>query len=170
MLILQLAASRQDWFIVTADVTGAFLQGDQALAKRQEPLFIRQPKEGLPDLQPGQLLLVVRGIFGLANSLQSTVRLLPERTPDPRHRRPCRRPHLHGKPGAAADAVLDRVRAELDFGDWHDSRKLVYGGKEIAKNSDGAVTISQESFIRALTLTPVPPWRTLMKEADAFIG
>ena len=38
------------------------------IAQRQEPLFIRQPKEGLPDLQPGQLLLVVRRIFGLANS------------------------------------------------------------------------------------------------------
>ena len=68
MLILQLAASGVGWFIVCADITGAFLQGDQSLAKRKEPLFIRQPREGLPGLLPGQLLLVVRGIFGLANS------------------------------------------------------------------------------------------------------
>ena len=57
MLILQLAASGEGWIMVTADITGAFLQGDQSLAKRKEPLFIRQPKEGLPGLQPGQLLL-----------------------------------------------------------------------------------------------------------------
>ena len=68
MILLQLAAAHKGWFIICADITGAFLQGDQALAKRKEPVFVRQPKEGLPGLHPGQLLLVVRGIFGLANS------------------------------------------------------------------------------------------------------
>ena len=38
------------------------------MASRKEPLFLRQPREGLPGLLPGQLMLVVRGIFGLANS------------------------------------------------------------------------------------------------------
>ena len=52
-----------------ADITGAFLQGDQKLASRKEALYLRQPREGLPGLVRGQLLLVVRrGIFGLANS------------------------------------------------------------------------------------------------------
>ena len=51
-----------------ADITGAFLQGDQSLASRKEPLYLRQPREGLPGLFRDQLLLVVRGIFGLANS------------------------------------------------------------------------------------------------------
>ena len=68
MVILQIAISMADWFMFNADITGAFLQGDQSLASRKEPLYLRQPREGLPGLFRDQLLLVVRGIFGLANS------------------------------------------------------------------------------------------------------
>ena len=38
------------------------------MAKRAEPLYLSQMVEGLPGLNPEQLLLVVRGVFGLANS------------------------------------------------------------------------------------------------------
>ena len=68
MVLLQVAASKSNWFLFNADITGAFLQGDQKLASRKEALYLRQPREGLPGLVRGQLLLVVRGIFGLANS------------------------------------------------------------------------------------------------------
>lgn len=68
MVILQLASSMSGWFLFNSDITGAFLQGDQKLASRKEALYLRQPREGLPGLLRGQLLLVVRGIFGLANS------------------------------------------------------------------------------------------------------
>ena len=190
MLILQLAASGVGWFIVCADITGAFLQGDQSLAKRKEPLFIRQPREGLPGLLPGQLLLVVRGIFGLANSPRLFWRFLRDSlnklgfvqsTLDKalfiyyEDHKPILVLGAHvddlvcaGCP-KRADRVLQKVRDTFDFGDWHDSRqesKLVYGGKEISVLEDGTVTLSQEAFIRALTLTPVPKWRTLMKDAS----
>ena len=66
-IILQICSSF-NWTLFGGDITGAFLQGDQDLAKRREPLFLRQPKEGLPGLRPGQLLMVMRGIFSLANS------------------------------------------------------------------------------------------------------
>ena len=65
-----------------------------------------------------------------------------------------------------ADNILNKVKTTFDFGDWHDSRqenKMVYGGKEIIVHSDGSVTL--ESFIRALTLTPVRKWRRIMKDS-----
>ena len=37
MVILQIAISMADWFMFNADITGAFLQGDQSLASRKEP-------------------------------------------------------------------------------------------------------------------------------------
>lgn len=49
-------------------ITGAFLQGDQALSSRKEALYLRQPREGLPGLAKGHIMLVVRAMFGLANS------------------------------------------------------------------------------------------------------
>ena len=67
-MILQIVASFADWFLFNCDITGAFLQGDQSLASRCEALYLRQPREGLPGLLRGQLVLVARGIFGLANS------------------------------------------------------------------------------------------------------
>ena len=190
MLILQIAASGSNWFLVCADITGAFLQGDQSLARRKEPLFIRQPREGLPGLLPGQLLLVVRGIFGLANSPRLFWRFLRDTLVKMGFVQSSLDKALFtyyvdselvlaigahvddlvcaGCP-RRADKILEKVRATFDFGDWHDSRqeeKLVYGGKEIQVQPDGSVTLSQESFIRALTLTPVPKWRTLMKDAS----
>ena len=200
MLLLQIAASWLDAFIVCADITGAFLQGDQSLARRREPLFIRQPKEGLPGLQAGQLLLVVRGIFGLANSprlfwrflrdnliklgfVQSTLDkalfIMYYQDVAEENQVPQRRlvlaigAHVDdlicvGLPGYA-DHVLDKIRKQFDFGAWNDSREqpsLTYGGKTITKEADGTVTLSQEAFIRALTLTPVPKWRVLMKDSQ----
>ena len=188
MILLQLAAAHKGWFIICADITGAFLQGDQALAKRKEPLFVRQPKEGLPGLHPGQLLLVVRGIFGLANSPRlfrrhlrdSMVKLgFMQSTLDKavflfyQDKRLVVAVGAHvddllcvGEPGVG-DKVLERLRAQFDFGEWKDIREeptLIYGGKEISKKGD-IITLSQEAFIRALTLTPVPKWRTIMKDS-----
>ena len=39
MVILQTAASFADWFLFNSDITGAFLQGDQSLSSRREPLI-----------------------------------------------------------------------------------------------------------------------------------
>ena len=189
MVLMQLAASFRDWFLFTADVTGAFLQGDQGLASRQMPLFIRQPREGLPGLLAGQLLLVVRGIFGLANSprlfwrhLRDTLKSLGfvQSTLDKalfcfyKENRLILALGTHvddllgaGKPGEA-DEVLERVKAAFDFGAWADSRHetvLEYGGKQLAKLPDGTVTLSQNKFIQAIDVTPVPRWRAMTPTA-----
>ena len=188
MLLLQLGASSDGWFVVCADITGAFLQGDQSLAQRKDPLFIRQPREGLPGLLPGQLLLVVRGIFGLANSPRLFWRFLRDTLVKLGFVQSTLDKALFffyvdhllvlavgahvddlvcvGKPGIG-DEILEKVRESFDFGDWHDLRnedKLVYGGKEITRLDDGGLALSQRSFVKALSLSPIPKWRSLMKD------
>ena len=188
MLLLQLGASSDGWFVVCADITGAFLQGDQSLAQRKDPLFIRQPREGLPGLLPGQLLLVVRGIFGLANSPRLFWRFLRDTLVKLGFVQSTLDKALFffyvdhllvlavgahvddlvcvGKPGIG-DEILEKVRESFDFGDWHDLRnedKLVYGGKEITRLDDGGLALSQCSFVKALSLSPIPKWRSLMKD------
>ena len=190
MVLMQLAASFKDWFLFTADVTGAFLQGDQGLASRQLPLFIRQPREGLPGLLAGQLLLVVRGIFGLANSprlfwrhLRDTLKSLGfvQSTLDKalffyyKAGRLILALGTHvddllgaGQPGEA-DEVLKRVKDSFDFGAWADSREetvLEYGGKQLTKLPNGTVTLSQAKFIQAIDVMPVPRWRTMTPTAS----
>ena len=184
MVLLQVAAAMPGWFLFNADITGAFLQGDQSLSSRKEALYLRQPREGLPGLQKGQLMLVVRGIFGLANSprlfwrhLRDTLLKIGFRqsTLDRavffyyKEERLVLVLGAHvddllgiGQPGAA-DEVLAELRTTFDFGAWADSREdevLEYGGKQIRKLADGTVLLNQEKFIRATSVTAIPKWRT----------
>eukprot|EP00435_Cladocopium_sp_Y103_P026045 s2476_g6.t1 len=184
MLILQIASSMSSWFLFNSDITGAFLQGDQSLASRKEALYLRQPREGLPGLLKGQIMLVVRGIFGLANS----PRLFWRHLRDTLLRIGFRQSTLDralfcyykdqklilvlgahvddligtGQPGAA-DQVLDEIKKQFDFGSWSDDRQdevLEYGGKEIRRGPGGEVYLSQAKFIRATNVTPIPKWRS----------
>lgn len=184
MLILQIAASMPGWFMFNSDITGAFLQGDQALSSRKESLYLRQPREGLPGLAKGQIMLVVRGIFGLANS----PRLFWRHLRDTLLRIGFRQSTLDralfcyykdqrlilvlgahvddllgtGQPGEA-DHVIEEIKKQFDFGAWADDREdevLEYGGKEIRRGPDRSVLLSQAKFIRATQVTPIPKWRT----------
>ncbi|CAE7177640.1 unnamed protein product [Symbiodinium microadriaticum] len=189
LLILQIAAAHAEWFLWVADITGAFLQGNQEMASRSMPLFLRQPKEGLPGLAAGQLLLVVRGIFGLANSPRLFWRFLRDSLIGLGFVQSSLDKALFcyyqagklililgthvddligtGEP-VKADKILEKVKATFDFGAWSDSRtegELEYGGKQISKDDKGVVTLTQEKFARAITVTPVPKWRTLSPQA-----
>ena len=191
MVILQIAASLPSWFLFNADVTGAFLQGDQSLASRKEPLFLRQPREGLPGLVAGQILLVVRGIFGLANSPRLFWRHLRDTllklgfVQSVLDKALFAYYHLGqlvllmgahvddligaGEPGGRADEVLAKVKEAFDFGSWADSRTdevLEYGGKQVRRLPDGRVQLTQEKFIQATNLTPVPKWRSIQPNSE----
>ena len=63
MLALQLALSR-GWLVSVGDIRAAFLNG--VPAPRQ--LYFRQPRGGIPTLEKGQLIEVVKGVFGLSTS------------------------------------------------------------------------------------------------------
>eukprot|EP00959_Pyramimonas_sp_CCMP1952_P164203 3432984-Pyramimonas_sp.AAC.1 len=43
-----------------------FMQGEEQ--PRDKPFFMEQPPQSLPGLQPGQVLRIVKGIFGLATA------------------------------------------------------------------------------------------------------
>ncbi|CAK9000465.1 unnamed protein product [Durusdinium trenchii] len=189
MLICQLATSMDGWFMMNCDITGAFLQGDQGLAARKEPLFLKQPREGLPGLHPQQILLVVRGIFGLANSPRLFWRHLRDTLLQMGFRQSSLDKALFlyykdhklilaigarvddligtGEPGSA-DEIL-KLRETFDFGAWADDRTdkvLEYGGKQITRTANGEVKLTQEKFIQATSITPIPKWRTATPNAE----
>eukprot|EP00959_Pyramimonas_sp_CCMP1952_P377640 7910404-Pyramimonas_sp.AAC.1 len=59
-------AARFDWSPVRADVMSAFMLGEEQ--PRDKPHFMEQPPQGPPGLQPGQVLRIVKGSFGLATA------------------------------------------------------------------------------------------------------
>ena len=54
------------WFI--GDISNAFLQGAPL---EGEPMFMRQPKQGLPGLKPGQLIQLVKSVYGRPDAPRS---------------------------------------------------------------------------------------------------
>ena len=67
MTLLQLVASRREshgWETSAGDITAAFLNGDRL----EREIYLAQPKTGLGDLDPRQLLRVTKGVFGLPDS------------------------------------------------------------------------------------------------------
>ncbi|CAE7765879.1 RE2 [Symbiodinium sp. CCMP2592] len=68
-LLLQILASNLDagWTGHAGDVSSAFLCGQEL----QRELYLRQPKVGLGDLHPEQLLRIKRPVFGLVDSPSS---------------------------------------------------------------------------------------------------
>ena len=186
LLILQLCSSF-NWLMFSGDVTGAFLQGDQALARRTLPLFMKQPKEGLPGLLPGQILLVIRGIFGLANSPRLWWRHLRAVLLRLGARQSRTDPalflffeiinktlqlvlalgvHVDDLIGTAMSGpgqrLLAKIRASFDFGEWQTSESggaIKYCGKSITVAADGSVTLCQTDFTKAIVIAPIPKWR-----------
>ncbi|CAJ1344509.1 unnamed protein product [Effrenium voratum] len=63
MLALQKALN-EEWEVCTADVQAAFLNGIPA----GRNLYFRQPKRGIPGLDPQQLVSIEKGVFGLSTS------------------------------------------------------------------------------------------------------
>ena len=63
LLGLTVALSR-GWLVTIGDIRSAFLNGVEA--PRQ--LYFRQPTRGIPGLQSGQLIEILKGVFGLATS------------------------------------------------------------------------------------------------------
>eukprot|EP00435_Cladocopium_sp_Y103_P019044 s2967_g4.t1 len=64
VLLAILVALARGWLISIGDIRSAFLNGVEA--PRQ--LFFRQPVRGIPGLQAGQLVEILKGVFGLSTS------------------------------------------------------------------------------------------------------
>eukprot|EP00435_Cladocopium_sp_Y103_P023416 s2511_g5.t1 len=59
-----LVALSSGWKISIGDIRAAFLNGVPSTRR----LFFRQPVRGIPSLRPGQLIEILKGVFGLATS------------------------------------------------------------------------------------------------------
>ena len=57
-------ASQLGWRLAAGDIEAAFLNG--VVSKRN--LYFEPPKRGLPGVEPGSLIEIVKGVFGLSNS------------------------------------------------------------------------------------------------------
>ena len=189
LLICQICASFS-WPLLGGDITGAFLQGDQSLASREEPLYVSVPREGVGNLHTEQLLLVVRGIFGLANSprlwwrhLRDTLIKLGARqctldravfvffaTVDKVETLVCI-VGVHVDDLLATcmrgigEKIMATLRATFEFGKWFED-EITYCGKTVRRNSDGTVTVHQEVFSNNLQTAPVPRYRATTPEAE----
>ncbi|CAE6973082.1 RE1 [Symbiodinium sp. CCMP2592] len=67
LTLLQLVSSRRasaSWQASAGDITAAFLNGDPL----ERDLWLSQPRTGLKDLHPEQLLKITKGVFGLPDS------------------------------------------------------------------------------------------------------
>ncbi|CAE7697802.1 RE1 [Symbiodinium microadriaticum] len=68
LTILQIVASHQrdekPWTASAGDVSAAFLNGQPI----KRLLYMKQPKTGFPDMEPGALLKIEKSIFGLVDS------------------------------------------------------------------------------------------------------
>ncbi|CAE7724502.1 GIP [Symbiodinium sp. CCMP2592] len=69
MLLMQILASRlaDGWKAYAGDITAAFLNGGPL----ERELYLKQPRTGLGNLHPAQLLRIKKGIFGLVDSPHS---------------------------------------------------------------------------------------------------
>ncbi|CAE7629272.1 RE2, partial [Symbiodinium sp. KB8] len=63
LLACQLALERQ-WRASIGDISAAFLNG----IKAPRQLYFEQPKRGIPSLEKGQLVEILKGVFGLSTS------------------------------------------------------------------------------------------------------
>ena len=63
MMAIQLALAKQ-WVASIGDIRAAFLNGVPA----PRSLYFEQPKRGIPSLEKGQLVEILKGVFGLSTS------------------------------------------------------------------------------------------------------
>ena len=64
VLLGLLLALARGWMVTVGDIRAAFLNGVEA----PRGLYFRQPVRGIPTLEKGQLIEILKGVFGLATS------------------------------------------------------------------------------------------------------
>ena len=66
--------------------------------------------------------------------------------------------------GAGHDK-MDAIRKLFEFGDWH-VEKLDYCGKQVWKLPDGSIKLNQANFCKNIQVTPVPKYRSMTLDAE----
>eukprot|EP00972_Heterocapsa_arctica_P010366 1524040-Heterocapsa_arctica.AAC.1 len=59
-------SARMEWDTIAADIQSASMQGEAQ--DRPQDLYMQRPPEGLHGMRPGQLIQILKGVFGLATA------------------------------------------------------------------------------------------------------
>ena len=156
----------QNWYI--GDISNAFLQGAPIQGK---DMFMRQPKQGLPGLQPGQLLKLIKSVYGrpdaprawydeLARILESELQFQCSAVDgalfhlrDPKSKVACASLIVHvddlmvaGDGSEFAQRMIKKLHKRFPFGTWQkvaeEEAGVTYCGKEIKYSSQPEPHIS----------------------------
>lgn len=172
-VFLQLVANYGwvDWLRI-GDISAAFLQGERR--EGMEDLFLEQPRRGLPGLQKGQLLRVLKGVYGLPDAprawfnafvgfltkvlelrqLKLDVAFFVGHDEHGRlnfvlivHVDDCM---LATDGSRIAEAKVAELRRKFPFGAWHEVGKepngAVYTGRRVRRGEAGSVEVDMEDF------------------------
>ena len=171
---LQIIASMQ-WKLHSCDFSQAFMQGD--VIARTEPLYSEQPKEGMPNVQQGCLIKILKTVYGLTDAPYRWNQHLDNRLRKEGYRPSVLDPclyflHLQGKLEGiimlATDDmitggnqkhvdIMQRIRQEYKFGKW-EYDQCRFCGKDVRQYDDFSIDVSQEYFaqLRCKNLIAIP--------------
>ena len=159
---LQVITSHQ-WQLHFADFSQAFMQGDTI--DRQEPLFCEIPCDQIDGVEPGSLVQIMKTVYGLTDApyqwnrhLDGALQSLGYR---PSILDAClymlqENGVLHGVIMLATDDLIsggdeqhwkrmEQLKQQYKFGKW-EYNKGRFCGKDIVRNKDSSVSISQEYY------------------------
>lgn len=174
MVGLQIIASMK-WKLHSCDFSQAFMQGD--VLARTEPLYSEQPKEGMPNVQPGCLIKILKTVYGLTDAPYRWNQHLDNRLRKEGYRPSILDPclyflHVQGKLEGvimlATDDmitggtqkhidIMQRIRQEYKFGKW-EYDQCRFCGKDVRQSEDFSIEVSQEYFaqLRCKHLIQIP--------------
>ena len=174
-LVLVLCASNK-WVLQSGDVSTAFLSG----VFDYRNLYLRPPKEGLDGVNPGELLEMQKGVYGLCNAPRLWWRRLRQVLTQlgfaEMHMLPCvfvywardssgERKQLMGllavhvddmvvAGSAEFEKVLVSLKGELSFGKWY-VREFDFLGRHLRQREDFGIEISQPLYADKIPKVPV---------------
>ncbi|CAE7565069.1 unnamed protein product [Symbiodinium microadriaticum] len=185
LVCLQIALAR-GWQASIADVKAAFLNGVEAPRR----LYFRQPRRGIPSLEAGQIIEILKGVFGLSTSpklwwlkLSRELREMSFDVPgvgkvvvEPNAIDPCvfmlkgegqhrgRPPPTGGR--APPDCGEERAVPEVCCG-WLEGRQVRVHGLQLSEFHGDHVTVKQSEYARTrVEKVKVPTDFTVAVEAQ----
>ena len=168
-VLFQHAASWQS-DLVQGDVTQGFMQGD--LDPKAGAVYLSLPRGGLPGVEPGSLIRLKKSVYGLAEAprawwckLRTALQdagfvesRLEKATFALRNRKGelCGLCCTHVDDviftgfGDVYDRALEKMKRAFTWGSWL-VNSFTHCGREVTRDKDGSVRISQEKYVRNLT-------------------
>ena len=170
LLAISASKGREKWVQLTADVQAAFLKGE--FQDKDRVLYCWPPKNGptLPRVQPGSLLLILKGVLGLNDAPRKWWEKIPKvlvQVEFGKQRMCLGLFTLHSSAGVLSGVICHHVDGMLGTGDdlfglklkeldklvgFGSMKRQKFGqcGKHYEKHPNGKITISMKAYIQNL--------------------